>query len=139
MRLVKLSTDEFPEESDLLAYFDQELPARKPPGLFRFRGHIAEEALDPGETVLFSYRGRLRFVARAETGRELNTQMPHVDYPYCFVIDMPTLRRADVPLDHVEHRLQTEAGLNGSLRGQGWTRIPDSQQAEQVINTLVLT
>jgi hypothetical protein len=68
-----------------------------------------------------------------------NTLMPHVDYPYCSVINMPTLRRADVPLDQVEHRLQTEAGLDGSLRGRGWTRIPNSQQAEQVINTMVLT
>jgi hypothetical protein len=137
MRLVKLSTDEFPEESDLLVYFDRVLPARTPPGLFRFKGHIADGALDPGETVLFSYRAHLRFVARAETGRMDNTQIPHVDYPHCFIINLQTLRPANVPLDELENRLRMEAGLDVSLRGQGWTRIPANEHAEQLIEALV--
>jgi hypothetical protein len=137
MRLVKLSTDEFPEESDHLAYFNRELPARRSPGLFRFKGRIAEEALDPGETVLFSYRGRLRFVAQAETGRMDNVHMPHVDYPHSFVINLQTVRPTDVPLNELENRLRAEAGLDVSLRGQGWTRSPDSERAEQVIAALL--
>jgi hypothetical protein len=137
MRLVKLSTDEFANERDVLDYFDRELPSRTPPGLFRFRRQIAEDGLEPRETILFSYRGHLRFVAQAETGRMDNVHMPHPDYPNCFVINMQALRRANVPLAELEERLRAEAGLDLSLRGQGWTRIPDSDRAAQVIEALL--
>lgn len=138
MRLIKLSTDEFPEEADLQAYFTQVLPNRQPPGLFRLpRGWIGEDGLDVGETLLFSYRGRLRFVGEAETGRMDNTYLPDENYPYCFVINMRSARRANVPLNEVEQRLRAEAGLTKSLQAQGWTRIPDSDRAEQIIKALV--
>ena len=138
MRLVKLSTDEFTEEADLKAYFTQELPRRNPPGLFRLpTGWIGQEALEPGETLLFSYRGRLRFVAKAETGWMDNTAMPHPNYPYCFIISLSSVREADVLLTEVEQRLRAEAGLRKSLQAQGWTRIPDSDRAEQIIEALL--
>ena len=138
MRLVKLNADEFPEERHLLAYFDRELSSRTPPGLFRFtKGRIAEGALDPGETVLFSYRGRLRFVAQTETARMDNSYLPDDDYPHCFIINMKTVRSVDVPLEELENRLRAEAGLDVSLRGHGWTRIPDSQRAERAVEALL--
>jgi hypothetical protein len=74
VRLIKLSTNEFPGEANLLTYFAQELQDRKPPGLFRLpTGWIGKDALHEGETLLFSYRNRLRFVAKAKTGRMDNT------------------------------------------------------------------
>jgi hypothetical protein len=54
MRLVKLSTIEFANEDAIQRYFTHELPKRSPKGLFIFGGHIAENGLDPGETILFS-------------------------------------------------------------------------------------
>jgi hypothetical protein len=137
MRLVKLSTDQFPEETDLLAFFDQKLPARNPPGLFRFaKRRIAEGSLAPGETVLFSYRGHLRFIAQTKTGRMDNVYMPHPDYPCCFIMNLQTLRRANVALAELESPLRTQAGLKVSLGGRGWTRIPDGKRTELVIAAL---
>jgi hypothetical protein len=138
LRLIKLSTDEFPEEAEIQAYFVKELQGRNPTGLFRFpKGWIGENNLSEGETLLFSYRNKLRFVAKAKTGRMDNTYMPHQDYPFCFEINMKTLRNADIPLDEVEHQLRTHAGLQKSLHAQGWTMIPDSERAEEIINALV--
>jgi hypothetical protein len=66
------------------------------------------------------------------------------DYPegkegkeQCFIInmDMP-LRNADVPLQDVENKLRDHTGLQKSLQARGWNRIPDSQRAEEIINTL---
>jgi hypothetical protein len=63
MRLVKRSTDEFPDDHDLVAYFREVLPARDAPGLFFFGRQIGGDALEPGETLLFCYRGSIRYVA----------------------------------------------------------------------------
>jgi hypothetical protein len=139
MRLVKLSTKEFPQEAALLAFFNQVLWGRNPPGLFQLpSGWIGEVGLDKGETLLFTYRGRLRFVAKAETGRMDNIYMPNPAYPYCFVVDRNSLRQADVPVEEVERQLRDKAGLQKSLQAHGWTKIPDSESAEAVINTLAI-
>jgi hypothetical protein len=99
---------------------------------------ISKDGLALGETLLFSYRGRLRFVAKAASGRLEGTATPHEDYPCCFLVDLGSLRPADVKLPEVEEQLRAEAGLRTSLRGRGWTRIPDSNRAEQVINGLTV-
>jgi len=138
MRLIKLSTIEFPKEKDLQTYFNKELKSRKPVGLFRFQsGWIAKGALYEGETLLISYRNRLRFVAKTKTERIENIYMPDPKYPYCFVIDMLSLRYADIHLKDVELKLRDHAELRKSLQAQGWTKIPDSPQAEEIIYSLV--
>ena len=100
-------------------------------------GRSQDAGLEAGETVLFMYRSRLRFVAKAETGRMDNTYLKQADYPYCFVIDLRTLRPTDMPVEDLERRLRAEAGLQKSLQGQGWTIIPDSERAEEVIDALI--
>ena len=136
MRLVKLSINEFSTERELQAFFAQKLPARIPPSLFPCGRQIGEKGLQPDETVLFTYKCRLRFVAKTKTGRMKNTYV-RMDYPNCFVIDMKSLRQADVPLEEVEREFRTQLGFKKSLRTQSWTRIPDSTQAEQIIDRLV--
>jgi hypothetical protein len=136
MRLVKLGTREFPNQSDPQAFFAQELPSRKPPGLFPCK-QIGKNGLQPDETVLFTYRCRLRFVAKAKTGRKNNIYVRQADYPHCFEIDMKSLRRADVPLEEVEHQFRSQSGFQKSRRAQAWTRISGSDQAKQIIDTLL--
>lgn len=136
MRLVKL-TDELLGGA-LDDYFDNVLPGRRPPGLFRCpRGRIAEDALAEGETLLFSYAGRLRFVARSLSTRLEHTFLPDDKYPHCFIVDLQSVRRANVPLDEVESKLREAHCLDKSFRSRGWTIIDDSSRAEQVINSLL--
>jgi hypothetical protein len=144
MRLVKLSPADadFTNEEALHNYFigNGKLRAGIPPGVFAFKkGHIKENELAPGETILFSYLSKLRYVARAKTGRTVN-EYPHrspKEYHYCFLVDLGSMRKADVSLQEVERRLRAQAGLQKSLQGQGWTHIPDSKQAETVIAALL--
>ena len=136
MRIVKLGPEEFPDEHKLLGYFEQELPARTPPGLFLFKSRIAKDELDPGETVLFCHDAKVRFVAEAVTGRMDNTYLRQAEYPHCFVMKLPA-RRTDVPLAEVESRLRAEAGLQKSLQGRVWTRVPDSTEVKQVIDSII--
>jgi hypothetical protein len=136
MRLVKLSTDEFPEDHDLIAYFRDVLPARNPPGLF-FLGHqIGGDALEPGETLLFCYRGNIRYVAKAETGRMDSPPAKQDAYPHCFVINLQSVRATELPLAEVERELQEKAALTKSMQGRAWTKI-HGDRAEQVIEALM--
>jgi len=86
--------------------------------------------------VLFSYRSRLRFVAVAKTGVCSSEASDLSGYPRYFLVDLPTLRSCDVPMCEVESRLRSEAGLNKSLGGRGWTLIPDNEDSERVIELL---
>jgi len=132
MRLVKLSKDKFADEAAVDAFFTGELSRRTPPGLFLIGQQIAADGLAAGETVLFSYDGRLRFVARAISGREDNIYLPQADYPHCIVLNPGSVRRADGPIPDLERRLAA-AGVQVPLRGRGWTRLPDGEPAASVI------
>ena len=118
MRLIKLSTDEFADEDVLQTYFADELRKRTPKGLFIFGKQIAPNGIKPGETILFSYRNKLRFVAKAKTGRKKNIYRSIDTYPNCFEIKMP-VRKANIALEEVERKLQAKADLKTSFEGQG--------------------
>ena len=136
--LLRLTADRDSDEASLQAFFTEDLPGRNPPGLFPFpRGRIGDGGLARGETVLFSFQSKLRFVAKAGTGRIANIYMLQAECPHCFVIDLTSLRRADCPLRLVDEALSAEAGLQRSLLGQGWTKFPDTQRAEAIINRLI--
>jgi hypothetical protein len=66
-----------------------------------------------------------------------NTFLPSPDYPYCFTVNLASVRTTDVPLAAVEQQLRTDAGLQRSLQAQGWTIIPDSERAEQIIEAFI--
>ncbi|HZK79605.1 MAG TPA: HNH endonuclease signature motif containing protein [Humisphaera sp.] len=137
MRIVKLSADDISDEVELQEYFDRELPKKNPPGLFRFNNGIKPDGLAKDETVLFSYMGHVRYVVKAASGRLDNTYEPHRNYPYCFVIDMSSVRPVDIEIGLIEKLLRDEAGLQKSLKGQGWTIIPDSEAVARVVESLI--
>jgi hypothetical protein len=135
MRVVKLSAGEFTDEAAVDAFFTAELPLRDPAGLFLFRRQIAADGLAPGETLLFTHGGRLRFVGRAESGRQDNSFMKQAEYPNCFIVEPGSIRRADATLAELEQALNA-AGAGTSLAGRAWTRVPDSVAVERVVAEL---
>ena len=138
MRLIKLSREEFGTADELEKYFSETLPNRNPPGLFRItNGRISEDGLLPGETILFSYNNNICFITTAKTGRMSNTYMPDEDnkYPYCFKIDLPP-RKASIPLEDLERKLQEMISFKKSYKGSGWTKIPDGELTDQAVEKL---
>jgi hypothetical protein len=135
MRIAKLSDNEFPDVAALDAFFAG-LPNRNPPGLFLIpAGQIRAGGLAVNEWVLFTFLARLRYVARAASGRQANTFEPRQDFPYCFIVNLSSIRPVDLPLSELEQRFRA-AGVSRALAGRGWTEI-DSAAADQVIAELV--
>jgi hypothetical protein len=135
MRLAKLSTEHFSDAKELSAFF-ADIENREPPGLFRIGQQIAANGLDAGETILFSLLGRVRFVGKSASGRLDNKYGKEEYYPYCFLVDHKSLQAVDVSFDELERRF-SDAGVNVSLAGQGWTRLPDNSNTETVVRGLV--
>ncbi len=134
MRVAKLSDSEFADVDALDAFFAG-LANRNPPGLVLIpASQIRADGLAMGEWVLFTYQGRLRYVARAPSGRQDNTFEPRQGFPHCFVVDPASIRPVDLPLSEVEQRFRA-AGVERSLGGQGWTEL-NSEAADRVIADL---
>lgn len=138
MRLVKLSTSEFPEIDNVHDFFKDDLPQREPPGKFLFpRGWIAEDGLDASELILFSFMGRVVRVARAASGRLQNTDEYRNDYPYYFVVDMKTVREVDFLVTDLEEAMHRECGVTKSIAvARGWVRLPDTEATTRVVERL---
>jgi chorismate mutase len=140
VRLIKLSPvdHDFVNEDALQNYFNEVLPNRNPPGRFYFNRQIREGGLNPNETILLSYKKRLRYVAQVGQARmDNNDGQPYSHY---FVINIQTIRpaRDNVSLQEVQRDLRLHANFTGTFQGQGWNVIPDSQEAEIVIETFIV-
>ena len=137
MRVVKLGRDDpFETEAAVADFFTNRLPNRNPPGLFLMHGEIAADGLAIGERLLFTYRGRLRFVGRAATGRQVNTFDLKDEYPNCFRVELGSIQPADASLTEVEQALAA-AGVAVNLASRGWNRVPDSPAVENAVQGLV--
>jgi hypothetical protein len=136
MRIAKLSTDVFADEAAVDAFLTADLPCHSPPGQFLMGKQIAADGLGLGETILFTYRGRLRFLGRSASCRQDNTGARQAEYPYCFVVEPGSIRRADASMAEIEQALAA-AGVHVSLAGQGWNRVPDSPAAESAVAELI--
>jgi len=138
MRVVKMIAipGVFDDEAAVDNFFTNVLPHRVPPGLFHIHHEIAADGLKPGERLLFTYCGRLRFVGRAATGRLVNTFNLQDRYPNCFRVDPGSIQQADATLAQVQQALAAE-GVRVNLASQGWNREPDSQAVENAVQVLV--
>jgi hypothetical protein len=139
MRVIKLSKLVFEDQNLLRDYFTNKLPELNPPGLFTFINGIGEDGLYVGETLIFSYDGRIRYIANAASGRELNRyQNPGQNERYCFQIDLASIKEVDIKMSEVEKRLKKEAGLQKSLVGQGWTIVEETKATKRVVESLAM-
>lgn len=140
MRIIKLNTTkEFPTLEKLEYYFEHELPLLNPPGKFLMpKRWIAEDGLQRGERVLFSYKRCVRFIANAVSGSMKNTDEYQNSYPFFFVIDLDTVRQTNFSLQKLEDRLRDEAGETKCIvRTQGWPIINDTKVNESVVESLI--
>jgi hypothetical protein len=138
MRVVKMIAipGVFDDEAAVDNFFTNVLPNRVPPGLFHINHEIAADGLEPGERLLFTYRGRLRFVGLSATGRQANTFGLQDTYPNCFIVEPASIQPADATLDEVEAAL-ADQGVVVHLASRGWNQTPDSQAVEDAVSVLV--
>jgi len=141
MRLIRLSAkdESFPNLEAVHFYF------QNPDSPFRNRGEFAtflcdaqigSDRLQPGETLLFSYcvpgeKARVVYVASAWTGRESWTGAERGEYPYCFRVNIATLREVSFTVRELEGALGIRLPAS-----QGWPILPDGIEAEWALNTL---
>ncbi len=125
MRVVKLSEKIFPKLEDVMVFFRDCLPERDPPGKFRItKGRIAQDGLEPEEEILFSYNGRIYFIAKSKTVRRKNEDKDKNEYPFYFLVNMNELHSVNISLHDVEQRYHQETGETKSLvQTQGWPKI----------------
>lgn len=138
MRLVKCSREdeEFTSEEDALHFFRQALWDKGGRFGFGYGNQIGPtpESLSAGETVLFQYEGKIRFVAKAISGRLDGTEGEHY-----FLVELNSLYETEwIPYTELERRFRLEAGLQKALGGQAWTKIPSNDLTEAVVRSLIV-
>lgn len=83
MRLIKLNKEEFNKEEDVDHFFGPDLKSnrslleqREPPGAFFFGGKkIGEGGIQEGETLLFTYDGKLRKTCEETSKKQGKTEV----------------------------------------------------------------
>jgi len=142
LRLIKLSKELTPSRAEVVYYFedpDSEFRTRHETfGIFMFtKGRISSDGISSGETLLFSYEGEIVYVAKAASGPLPTTGPESDEFPYYLQVDLPSLKRASIPLTDLQNAIAAKTGENLQLLGQGWTRLPDDDAVENVISILV--
>lgn len=141
MRLIKLSVKEFKDLKSVHSYFQDvgsEFRNRGKHGFFCFpKGWIAEDGLEPDETILFSYKGQVVYVAKTLSGRMPWFGPESADYPNYFQVDLASLMHVSFTVQALETMLTEQAGLSKSITAsQGWPRLPDDKDTETVVKIL---
>lgn len=142
MRLIKMSKELTPSRTEVVSYFeDQKSEFRtrdEAYGIFMFtKGRISPDGISSGETLLFSYEGEVVYVAKAASGPLPTTGHESTEFPHYLQVDLPSLKRASIPLTELQNAITAKTGESIQLLGQGWTRLPDEEAIEDVINSLV--
>ena len=150
MRLIKLGNEPpagFLTLADVQGYFEN------PDSPFRNRGQyatfcfpdnppaIGTDGLRPGETLLFSYANIVRYVATAWSGRMDSPGPDRATLPYCFQVNVASLRRTEFSVQTLENAIRALCEQTGHttniVNTQGWPRLPDGVEAEAIVIQLV--
>ena len=135
MRIIKLSkVDEDFSNRDMVGeYFEKKLKNKVPEGKFELtKTRIAKNGISPNEKLIFTYEGEIVYLAEAATGRETNKGKQTEKYPYCFYIDMESVRPGHGALATLESKLKEKNLHNKNIvKSQAWPIV------EQNINNMV--
>lgn len=136
MRIIKLSPDDVDmtirEAVDV--YFHETLPSRTPAGQFLLtRGRIRKDGLKPQELLVFSYLGKIVYLAKAGSKRIETSGDDAKQYPFYFCVDTITIQKGTGTLDEFEKLVDTANLSEGNIvRSQGWPMLADSPALEEI-------
>lgn len=134
MRIVKLSTREFPDLGSVRAFFQSVLPSRTPQGRFFVTADRIARAggLAPSDYLVFTFKGRIVFSARSRTALYPNAYEHRETHSHCFELEMDTLRETDVALEDFANRYNAVGRKPFQVATQGWNRLPASVQLDDL-------
>jgi len=135
VRIIKLSSMDidFPDRPSVDEYFNVKLHNRNPVGQFLFtQGRIAEGGISTNEPIIFSYKKEITHIAKAASGRIVNTGEDAGIYPFYFIVDISTICLAQGNLADVEDALVSAEIYKNIVHTQGWPLIPDSLEVNQI-------
>jgi hypothetical protein len=140
MRIIKLSP--FDEDMktlvDVHAYFNKKLLSRSPQGSFLLtKGRIAKNGIEPGELLIFSYKGNIVYLAFSASGRIDNQGDEAEEYPYYFCIDIDSIVPGKGHLKDLEQDFN-RLGITKKhlLNTQGWPIIRESKEREDELEAI---
>lgn len=135
MRVVKLSSDEFPNLESARSFFQSALPVRSPRGKFCVTdARISPKGgLAPGDYLVFTHKSRIVFTARSGSRLLPNRGEFRDTHPWYFVVELDTLREADIGVGEFESKM-IRVGLPPKTIGatQGWSRLPGTAQVDEL-------
>jgi hypothetical protein len=141
MRIIKLSPDDIEMKTREMvdSFFLTRLHEKDPKGQFLLtKGRIAEDGIQPGEYLVFTYLGDLVYVARSASRRE-ETEGPNArQYPHYFCVDVDSIKAASGRLAAFEDALRSRGLLDRNLvKSQGWPIVPETDQSRDAIWQIV--
>ena len=141
VRVIKLSRDLFERKEDVDRFFGPDLKTAKgrdplrannPVGAFYFDNQIAADGIKTGETILITYEGKLRYIAKSASSRKNNQSEPNRGRHF-FVIDMDTLvRTREISSGELQNLFDSE-GSKVNLKSQAWNRI---EETDSILNSV---
>lgn len=124
MRVIKLAKEEFPLREDVDEYFRSPESDFHRRGFIFPKGRIAEDGVQPGEIVVFTYNAQAAYLAEATGPREDYDGPECPEKPFRLPLDTGSLEAIDVSL----HDLLCWLGFDSSdaqrlTQSQGWLRL----------------
>lgn len=127
MRIIKLSNDDrdFNEDKDVANYFEIKLLNRNKGKFYLTKGKIAKkDGLFIREPIVFSYKKKIVYVARADSVVKPNEEPQPDKYPYYFDINLDSIVRGKGTLASLEKELFDKGLYTNKIDGsQGWNKI----------------
>ncbi len=143
MRIIKLSKNDvdFANRVQVDVFFEITLKNKTLEGRFELtNSRIAKNGIAPKEKLVFTYKGEIVYLAEAASKRLPNNGDQSDIYPYCFYVDMKSVRPGQGSLASLEAKLK-EKGLiqKNIVKSQGWPIVPeDNIQAGAIESILSL-
>jgi hypothetical protein len=140
MRIIKLSgSDKEIAETGIEEFFTKRLKDKLPCGKFEITKKIRSDGISKGELLVFSFKGDLVYFALAASARLDNKNPECPDYPYFFLVDVPSIVRASGTLSELQDWLRKENLHHKRINGpRVWNEIDEKDDFRREKLTKIL-